>query len=300
MVKGDPNDPTSWPPSSATTLCLGLDIGMAQDHSALIAAGAWQSGARSVIGAFSVKQFALGTPLDEVADATAEIARYLKCRTVFDASNNSAFASILAARFGANPANALVAGVITNAADHASQPTPMMLSLMGQRSTIPRWTLSKRELIESVSAEIDSGMLKIGRTGDWEALREELTGMERTVRNRAPSPIPPLPASMTILCSRWLWRCLDCVASALRHGCGGIRETPRRACWRGRDGAAIGKQLLAKTECEIAAAERTGACAQGKSVAWPAQLRRKGAPRNTRNDRESCCGARINSSCRIT
>lgn len=182
MVKGDPNDPTSWPPSSATTLCLGLDIGMAQDHSALIAAGAWQSGARSVIGAFSVKQFALGTPLDEVADATAEIARYLKCRTVFDASNNSAFASILAARFGANPANALVAGVITNAADHASQPTPMMLSLMGQRSTIPRWTLSKRELIKSVSAEIDSGMLKIGRTGDWEALREELTGMERTVR----------------------------------------------------------------------------------------------------------------------
>jgi hypothetical protein len=178
----NPNDPTQWPRGSAYSMCIGLDIGMAQDHSALIAAGAWRSAAQSVLGVFNIKQFKLGTPLDEVADATAEAARSLRCPVVFDASNNSAFASILAVRFGANPANSLIAGVITNAVDHASQPTSMILSLMGLRAAIPRWTLSKRELVESTAAEIDGGTLKIGRVGDWEALREELTAVERTVR----------------------------------------------------------------------------------------------------------------------
>lgn len=162
--------------------CLGLDIGLAADHSALITAGAWQSGARTIIGVKDIKKFALGQPLDEVAGHTAEIARAMNARVVFDSSNNSAFASILAARFGKNPANVLVAGVITNALDHAFQPVPMQLSVGGVRCAVPRWTLSKRELVESVSAEIDGGTLRIGQTGDWKALKEELGSMERTVR----------------------------------------------------------------------------------------------------------------------
>ncbi|CAJ0879411.1 hypothetical protein AMST5_03058 [freshwater sediment metagenome] len=178
----DFDDPANWPTSSAVALCVGLDIGIAQDHSALVVGGAWQSGGRQIVGIFQVQQFPLGTPLDEVADFATAIAKHLRCRIVFDSSNNSAFASLLAARLGPNPANALVAGVITNSLDHAAQPTPMQLSLAGQLASIPRWTLSKRELIESVSAEIDSGTLRIGHAGDWEALRNELLGMERTVR----------------------------------------------------------------------------------------------------------------------
>ena len=174
--------PENWPWSTAQAAVCGLDIGLAQDHSALVTAGAWQSGARSIIGVKGIKQFPLGMPLDEVADRSAEVARGLGARVVFDASNNSAFASILAAQFGANPANVLVAGVITNAGDHAAMPTPMMLSVGGLKSAIPRWTLSKRELIECVSAENDGGTLRTGRCGDWEALREELSSMERTVR----------------------------------------------------------------------------------------------------------------------
>jgi hypothetical protein len=174
--------PENWPWSTARAAVCGLDIGLAQDHSALITAGAWQSGARSIIGVKGIKQFPIGMPLDEVADASAEVARGLGARVVFDASNNSAFASILAARFGSNPANSLVAGVITNAGDHAAMPTPMMLSVGGLKSAIPRWMLSKRELIECVSAEIDGGTLRIGLVGDWEALKDELGSMERTVR----------------------------------------------------------------------------------------------------------------------
>ena len=174
--------PEKWPWSTAQAAVCGLDIGLAQDHSTLITAGAWQSGARSIIGVKGIKQFPIGMPLDEVADFTVETARGLGARVVFDCSNNSAFASILAGRFGSNPANVLVAGVITNAADHAAMPTPMMLSVGGLKSAIPRWTLSKRELIECVAAESDGGTLRTGKSGDWEVLREELSSMERTVR----------------------------------------------------------------------------------------------------------------------
>jgi hypothetical protein len=175
-------DPKNWSRPAASAIMLGLDIGMAQDHSALISAGAWTAGGRSIIGVFDARQFQLGTPLDEVADVAAATACDLRAKIVFDASNNSAFASLLAARMGARPATHLVAGVITNALDHAAQPVPMILSLGGMCSAIPRWTLSKRELVESIAAEIDSGTMVIGREGDWETLRDELGAMERTIR----------------------------------------------------------------------------------------------------------------------
>jgi hypothetical protein len=178
----DTNDPATWPTSSAIALCIGLDVGIAQDHSALVIGGAWQSSGRQIVGIIQTQQFLIGTPLDEVADQATALAKHLRCRIVFDCSNNSAFASLLAARLGSNPANALVAGVITNALGHASQPVAMQLSLAGQLATIPRWTLSKRELVETTSTEIDSGTLRIGQSGDWEALKDELVGMERTVR----------------------------------------------------------------------------------------------------------------------
>jgi cobyrinic acid a,c-diamide synthase len=163
-------------------MCIGLDVGLMKDHSALVAAGAWRTMSQSVLGVFDIKQFALGTTLEDVADATAEIARSLRCPVVFDCSNNSAFASTLAVRFGANPANQLIAGVITNALEHSAQPTQMRLSLFGLSAAIPRWTLSKRELVESIAAEVDGGTLKIGQTGDYDALFEELANMEGVAR----------------------------------------------------------------------------------------------------------------------
>jgi hypothetical protein len=50
------------------------------------------------------------------------------------------------------------------------------------RAAIPRWTLSKAELIETVGAEIDNGSLRIAQTGDWAVLSAELASIERTVR----------------------------------------------------------------------------------------------------------------------
>jgi hypothetical protein len=38
------NDPVNWHRPAALALCIGLDIGLAQDHSAIVVAGAWRSG----------------------------------------------------------------------------------------------------------------------------------------------------------------------------------------------------------------------------------------------------------------
>jgi hypothetical protein len=178
-------DPSNWPAYSAKSIVLGVDVAFSStgDHSAMVVGGVWIENGRSIIGIQQIRQFERGFPADDLADVVAAKAR--DCgnpRVVFDASNNSAFASILAARFPSNPANHMVAGVITSAAEHAVQPTPFNLSLLGQKAVIPRWSLSKRELVESVSAELDNKSLKLTRSGDCETLRAELIAMERTVK----------------------------------------------------------------------------------------------------------------------
>jgi hypothetical protein len=121
-------------------------------------------------------------PLQDVAAEAAQAAERWRARIVCDTSNNSAFPAILAPLVGERPSDRLVAGVITNAGTHATAPTPMFLAHAGQRLGIARWTLSKRELIEAIGAEMEVGSLRIGKTGDRELLRDELRAMEREVR----------------------------------------------------------------------------------------------------------------------
>lgn len=178
-------DPSEWPLSAARSVVIGVDVAFSSsgDHSAMVVGGEWMENGRSIIGFRHIRQFERGFPADDLADVIAATAREIGSpRVVFDASNNSAFSSILAARFPVNPSNYLVAGVLTSANEHAAQPTAFNVSLLGQRAVIPRWTLSKRELIEALSAELDNKSMRITRTGDWEVLRDELGSMERIVR----------------------------------------------------------------------------------------------------------------------
>lgn len=177
----DPADPSTWSRSAGHSFTIGLDLGFAVDHSALVVGGVWPQ-AQSAIGIVDIRQLSLGTPMNEIADLAVEIARSYGARIVADLSNNSAFVALLAARLGRNPANHMVAAVITGADTHAVAPVPMPISLGSVRAAVPRWSLSKAELIETISAEIDNGSLRIGRTGNWEALRDELMAMEREVR----------------------------------------------------------------------------------------------------------------------
>lgn len=111
-------DPSEWPLSAASSIVIGVDVAFSSDgdHSAMVVGGTWKENGRSVVGIRDIRQFERGYPADELADAIALTARgYGNPKVVFDASNNSAFASILAARFPVNPANHLVAGVITSA-----------------------------------------------------------------------------------------------------------------------------------------------------------------------------------------
>ena len=99
-----------------------------------------------------------------------------------DLSNNSGFAQLLAPLLGERPANRLLAAVITAMGTHAAQTVPMAITVNGKTAGIPRITLSKRELIETIGAEFDTGTLRLGRVGDWEALRHELGRLQRVAR----------------------------------------------------------------------------------------------------------------------
>jgi len=181
MSTYDANDPQSWDAYAATGFVVGLDIGQFQDHSALVVAGVWPQ-ANNAIGVIGIRRFALGTVLMEVAEEIAQLARKASARIVVDTSNNSGFVQVLAPLLSEKPANQLLAAVITNAGTHPAQPTPMPVTVNGRQVGIPRITLSKWELIETMGAEMDAGMLRLARTGDWEELRHELGRLQREAR----------------------------------------------------------------------------------------------------------------------
>jgi hypothetical protein len=176
-----PSDPSQWARSAAASFVIGLDVGMHADHSALVLAGSWPMAA-SAIGVVDIQQFKLGTALEEVADRAAAIARDSRATIVVDASNNSAFVGVLAARLPQPAVNWLIAAAITNALAHAASPQPMQVAVGGLRSAVRRWTLSKSELIESIAAELGGNSLRIAKVGDWEVLQQELSSVERVVR----------------------------------------------------------------------------------------------------------------------
>jgi hypothetical protein len=176
-----PVDPSTWPLHAASGFIIGLDIGMHADHSALVLAAVWPAAAQA-IGVIGLKQFPLGTPLEDVADEAARISREARATVVVDTTNNSAFAGVMAIRLPQPAVNHLIAAAITSALAHAAQPTPMPVAIGGVTNAVRRWTLSKPELIETIAAELGNNSLRIARVGDWEILQGELATMERTVR----------------------------------------------------------------------------------------------------------------------
>ena len=92
-----PIDPATWSRTAASAFIIGLDVGMHADHCALVLAGVWPL-APPTIGIVAVKQFPLGTPLEEVADEVAQAVRENRSKAVVDSTNNSAFVGMLAAR----------------------------------------------------------------------------------------------------------------------------------------------------------------------------------------------------------
>jgi hypothetical protein len=47
----------------------------------------------------------------------------------------------------------------------------MPFAIGGLKSAVRRWTLSKSELVEAISAELGNRSLRIARRGDWEILQ---------------------------------------------------------------------------------------------------------------------------------
>ena len=176
-----PVDPSTWSPRRPRASSSASTSGCTPTTSAFVLAGVWPQ-ASDAIGVVDIKQFALGTPFEDVADVVATVARDNRATVVFNSTNNSAFAGVLAARLPQPAVNWLIAAAITGALSHAAQPTPMPIAIGGLKSAVRRWTLSKSELVETIAAELGNNSLRIARIGDWEVLQEELSTMERTVR----------------------------------------------------------------------------------------------------------------------
>jgi hypothetical protein len=104
----------------------------------------------------------------------AKITRDNRALVVFDAKNKSAFAGVLAALLPQPALNWPIAAAVTRALSHAAQPTPMPIAIGGLKSAVRRWTLSKRELVGTIAAELGNNTLR-ARAGDWEVLKEELS-----------------------------------------------------------------------------------------------------------------------------
>jgi hypothetical protein len=133
-----PRRPVDLEQIAASSFVVGLDTGMHADHSAFVLAGVWPQ-ASDAIGVVDIKQFALGTPFEDVADVVATVARDNRATVVFDSTNNSAFAGALTGRL-LQPA---VKWLIAAAMSHAAPPTRMPIAIGGLRSAVRRWTLEQ-------------------------------------------------------------------------------------------------------------------------------------------------------------
>jgi hypothetical protein len=178
----DPQDPATWARASASLFIIGVDLGLMQDHSAKVVAGCWPNTLGQPIGLIDIKQYPIGFPLDTLADeVAADLRKYPNSRCIFDATNNSAWAGTLANRVP-RPAQRIIGAVWTNADSHAAQPQTMIVSVAGHSTAIHRWTLSKRDAFYELAAELDAKTLRIGNTGDRDALITELKGIQAHLR----------------------------------------------------------------------------------------------------------------------
>jgi hypothetical protein len=177
----DPNDPVNWSRHTASWI-IGADLGFMVDHCAMVTAGVWGMPQR-VIGVVDIRQYPLGTAFEAFADdLVTQNRKFPGAKIVCDLTNNSAMAGIVSSRLGRNPGQHFIAAILTNAATHALEPQAMPVNVGSLRAAVPRWSLSKAELIETVAAELSGKTLRLTKTGDAEKLRSELEHLEREVR----------------------------------------------------------------------------------------------------------------------
>jgi hypothetical protein len=175
------DNPATWNLFSSETVVVSCDIGFARDYSVLTLLGLWRGAVGPVIGVVEVKRLPLGCTPDEVVNAALEMARPYDAKIIWDASNQSAMGQLFATRIGRKVAEKVFAASITAATEHAESPGQLPVTAVDMRVMLPKLSLSKRELCETVDQMMRSGQLRIGRsdTSDWQVLVDELTQMER-------------------------------------------------------------------------------------------------------------------------
>ena len=143
-----PTDPSTWSLSIAGGFIIGVDIGLAQDHATMVVGGPWpadrQRDRRRAHTSSSTRD-GHAELADAIAAAAHEFRAKPRCR-YFQQLCVYLTASYAVRR---DAPNRIAPVVITNAHSHATAPSPMPVTVGALRTALPRWTLSKRELIET-------------------------------------------------------------------------------------------------------------------------------------------------------
>jgi hypothetical protein len=179
----DVNDPADWSRHASSSCIIGVDLGFAIDHCAVVTAGLWKA-PQPTIGVVEIKQYALSTDFAVFADdLVLQLRKYQPSTIIVDLTNNTAFMGILANKLGSRaPYRFMIAAILTAADTHSIQPQMMFINVGSLQSGVHRWTLSKAETIEQIQAELKTKTLRLTNTGDMEILKDELRHIEREVR----------------------------------------------------------------------------------------------------------------------
>jgi hypothetical protein len=93
-------DPATWSPTAAAGFVVGVDIGLAQDHSAMVVGAPWPR-AQMAIGIVEIRRFALGTPHNEIADAVSLAAHKHRAKIVVEGHHDDLVVALSLCVFGA-------------------------------------------------------------------------------------------------------------------------------------------------------------------------------------------------------
>lgn len=208
-----PEDPTTWPHIAAEWIGVAHDVGYSQDHSTVIVGAEHMVAGARRVGVIHIERMPLGTAPATARGRVVEVARSLSVpratpAVVVDArSNPSHFHSLVAE--SALP----VAGFSMTAAEaHAHRPVVQLVPMPGGRPVPAHvWTLSRNQMFSEVEAALDARELRIGRVGDFDALRTELRDLQRVTSDAGRARYEPPPGghddlAVTLAALVWAWR----------------------------------------------------------------------------------------------
>lgn len=177
-------DPAEWSIYHARMICVALDWGSRQDHSAIAVAAAYDWQGSPLISVPFLRRFDLGTPVaDVLRELTNVVTKFSTHGTepaiVVDARSNLPLLEAACAHGFKH----LPLGVsATGAAMHALSPSLVqVVNPKGKRVMAKLYTVSRNAMLDALSRYMGFDQLCVTETGDADVLQAEMGTLQREV-----------------------------------------------------------------------------------------------------------------------